>query len=422
MSRIKAGLAVSIFAGALVVSLGADWPRFRGPDGAGIAPDAGTPEAWDAKENVAWRTALPGPGTSSPITSDDLIFLTCYTGYGLDADEPGASEKLEHRLLAIQRSSGRILWNRAVKTAPSQPQYRAMLALHGYASNTPATDGKAVYAFFGISGVHAFSLSGEPLWNAEVGSGVHDWGSAASPVLYKDLLIVNASVESGSVVALNKNSGKQVWRVGGIKRCWGTPLVVTSASGRDELVVSYEGKAVGLDPASGEQYWECEGIKDYVCPSVIAAKDVIFLTAGKRAESLAVRTGGSGDVSKTHVVWRAREGSKVGTPVVHNGRLYGVDHRGIAFCLDANTGKTLYKQALEIKGKGDKVYASVVLAGGKLYAVTREDGVAVLAEGPQFSELARNRLGDPSIFNATPTVSGNQLLLRSNKYLYCIGK
>lgn len=416
-SRSIAGLLVL----ATFVSLGADWPRLRGPNGAGTAPEAKTPQFWEGQENIAWQTALPGPGGSSPIICGDLIFLTAYTGYGLDPDEPGTIEKLEHRLLCLARTDGKLLWDRAVKTAPSQAEYGRLLALHGYASNTPVTDGKAVYAFFGSSGVHAFSTSGEPLWNASVGNGTDQWGSAASPILYKDLLIVNASVESNSLVALDKATGKKLWQVEGVRRCWGTPLVVTSAAGRDELVVNYEGTVLGLNPATGEKLWECEGIKDYVCASVVADKDVVFLTAGRTTQTLAVRTGGQGDVSKTHVLWRVRDGSKVGTPLVHNGRLSWVDNRGVAFCLDAATGKTLYKQMIEFEGKGDKVYASVVLGGDKLYVVSREGGVAVLEEGPEFRQLAHNKL-DPSVANASPAIAGNQLLLRTDKFLYCIGK
>ena len=402
--------------------LGADWTRFRGPDATGVASDKDTPVTWSAKENVVWKTPLPGFGASSPITLGDKIFLTCYSGYGLDPDRPGEQSNLKLHLVCVSRADGKILWDKTQEARTPETEYRGFASLHGYASSTPTTDGQAVYAFFGRTGVVAYGLSGEPLWHNTVGDQTHAWGSAASPILWRNLLIVNASIESESLVALDKSNGKLAWRVEGIKESRSTPLVVDLPDGRQELVVSAHSKILGLDPATGQKLWQCTGVKDYVCPSVVAHEGIVFVTAGRKGQTLAIRAGGKGEVTKSHLVWELDKSPKVGTPSYYDGYLYWVSHQGVAVCVKADTGKVVYQQRLEIRGGGDKAYASLVAADGKLYAVTREDGALVLAAGPEFSELAHNRLGDKSIFNATPVIAEGRLLLRSDRHLYCIGK
>ena len=413
-----------LLAGALAVLFlaGADWPRFRGPEGSGVAPDSRPPAEWSDKENIAWKTPLPGAGASSPIVVGDRIFVTCYSGYGLNEDEPGNIEDLKLHVVCASLADGKILWDKAVKAKQPEQAYRSYITNHGYASASPVSDGQAVYVSFGRSGVYAYKLSGEEMWQADIGTRTHPWGSAVAPILFENLVIVNACVESGAVVALDKTSGKEAWRCTGLKESWGTPLVVSLPDGRRDLVVSSRGQVFGLDPATGKKRWECRGVQQYVCPSVIAHGDVVFVTAGIKTHTLAIRAGGEGDVSASRILWESKDGSKVGTPLYHNGHLYWVDHAGIAFCLSAETGKTVYKERLQIRARRDKVYASPVLADGKLYVVTREDGVVVLAAEPELKELARNRLEDKSIFNGTPAIMGSQLLLRSDRFLYCIGK
>ncbi len=399
----------------------ADWTRFRGPEGAGIAESSSLPLKWSASENIAWKTALPGPGGSTPITLGDRIFLTCYTGYGVP-DVAGDQANLKRMLVCLRLSDGKILWQKEEPAKTPENEYRRFQALHGYSSSTPATDGEAVYVFYGRTGVFAYDLDGGLLWKADVGDGTHGWGSATSPILFENLVIVNASVESNSVVALDKKTGKQVWRAGGIERSWSTPLVVELADGKKELVVSIEGKALGFDPATGEKLWECASIPDYTVPCVIAVGDVVYVTAGRQPATVAVRCGGRGDVTDTHRLWKANTGSKVPSPVCREGLLYWVEQKGIAACLDAGTGEVVYEKRLDIEGARDKVYASLVLGDGKLYCLSRQGETLVLAPGKELKILARNDLADGGIFNATPVIAGDQILIRSDKYLYCVGK
>jgi outer membrane protein assembly factor BamB len=406
-----------------VLLMGADWPRFRGPAATGISQGAAAPVTWTATENVAWKTEMPGAGGSSPVVAGDRVFLTCYSGYGLDKEDPGDQKNLRHHLVCVNRADGSVLWDKVSEADLPEKEYdRGFIYLHGYASGSPAVDDKAVYAFFGRSGVFAYDLDGKLLWHSRVGDGTHHWGSGTSPIVHKDLVIVNASVESQSVVALNKTDGKEVWRVGGIDDSWSTPLLVELADGATELVVSMKNKVLGINPDDGAKLWECDSVRDYVCPSVIAHQGVVFVSGGRSPYTLAIRAGGRGDVSDTHKVWDLRKATKVPTPIYHDGHLYWIDQKGMAVCVDAKTGDVVYQERLRIDGAGDRVYASLVEAGGKLYAVTRSDGTIVFGAGKEFREIARNRLDDESVFNGTPAVLDGTLLIRSDRYLYCIGK
>lgn len=418
-SLLLRSITILILAPAAAVAARADdWERFRGPGCSGVEELADVPTQWSATQNVAWKTAMPGPGASSPIVHDGRIFLTCYSGYGLEEDEPGPMSKLQHVVVCVDGKTGEILWQQSTPADQPEREYRGFVALHGYASGTPVTDGKAVYAFFGRSGVVAYDMDGKLLWRADVGKETHNWGSGASPIIYRSLLIVNASVESESVVALNRETGREVWRVGDIVDSWSTPAIVALPDGSQELVVSLHSKVVGIQPVTGSLLWHCDSVPDYVCPSVIANDGIAYITGGRKPTALAVRAGGRGDVTDSHILWQIRETPKVPTPLYHDGLLYWVSNRGIACCIDAETGDEVYQERLDDMGR---VYASVVLLGGNLYAVSRENGTVVYKPGRALEVVARNDLDDPSIFNATPTPMGDRLLIRSDKYLYCVG-
>jgi outer membrane protein assembly factor BamB len=415
----SATVLTALTVSAVGICAGADWPQFLGPKGENVSADKGLPTTWSATSGVVWKTAMPGFGASCPTILGDKIFLTAYSGYGLDKDKPGEDAKLERHLLCIDRATGKILWDKSKKAELPEQAYSGFLALHGYASSTVATDGKALYIFYGRSGVYSYSLTGDELWRAEVGKKTHGWGSSNSPLLAGDLVIINASVESESVVALNKATGKEAWRVDGIKQSWSTPALLQLPDGKQEVVVSLHSKVLGLEPATGKELWNCAGVPDYTCPAVLTHGDVAYVTGGRKVVTMAIRGGGRGDVNKSHKLWEISIGSKVPTPVYNDGLLYWLNDQGIACCVKADSGKEVYKERLSNLGV---VYSSMLLADGKLYSVSREKGAIVLALGPELKELARNDLGDASIFNATPVPSDGRLLLRSDKFLYCIGK
>lgn len=204
----------SLTATANVASSDADWPRFRGPSGMGTSPATGLPLTWSESENIVWKTELPGSGASSPVTFGDHIYLTSYTGYLVPGESQGSLDNLQRHVLALDRSSGEIVWDKAVAAKlPEEENIRD----HGYAANTCAADGSGVVAFLGKSGVIAYDHQGNQIWQADVGSKTNGWGTASSPLLYEDMVIINASIESDSLIALDRKTGQQRWKAGGIR-------------------------------------------------------------------------------------------------------------------------------------------------------------------------------------------------------------
>ena len=395
---------------------GTEWPRFRGPDGSGIAAaDAKPATTWSAASHLQWKTPLPGPGSSSPIVAGSRIFITCYAGYGDGSGDDQA--KLVRHLVCLERSSGKLLWDKTVAAELPEDPYSGFLTEHGYASSTPVTDGERVYVFFGKTGLLAFDFTGKSLWQVNLGkrSSPRHWGSGSSPLLFENLLIVNAADESRTLYALDKLTGKEVWKceVAALDLSFVTPILVAREGGGSDLVLAVPGELWGLNPLTGKTRWFAQtGITGNVSPSVVAAAGVVYVTGGFPAQgSIAVRAGGKGDVTKTHVLWSSETASYVPSPVVWQGHLFFVSDQGFATCMDALTGKL-----------GNKpFYASLVVADGRLYATSRRAGTFVLPATPQFSVLAHNALaGDDSDFNGSPAVVGRQLFLRSNRFLYCI--
>ena len=411
-------LLCTLAVAAVASAAAGDWARFRGPEGLGVSTDAGLPVSWSEEENVVWKAELPGPGTSSPAILGERIFLTCYTGYAVPGQPRGAMDDLKRHVVCLHRD-GKILWTKAVASVlPDSPRIREN---HGYASSTPVAEAGRLYVFFGKSGVFAFDHDGKQLWHADVGEGTSGWGSAASPILVGDTLIVNASVESRSLIALDKATGKERWRAGGIKESWNTPILVTTRDGKTELAVAIFGKVLGFDPATGERLWSCDtDIGWYMVPSLVTCDGIVYCIGGRgKGGALAVRAGGRGDVTASHRLWAIQKGSNVPSPVYHGGRLYWVHESGTACCADAKTGRIVYEQRLP---RAAQVYASPVLADGRLIVLSRWGRGWVLAAKPAFEVLATNELGRVGMTNASPALAAGRLYLRSDRFLFCIGK
>lgn len=416
---LLAGVSIPAALGQTTPShTGEAWRQFRGPSGQGVSRNQGLPTTWSATENVAWKTELPGPGASSPIVFGDHIYLTAFSGYAVPGTTGGNLPDLKRHVLCFQRTDGSLRWKRDIPaTQPEQDRVRD----HGYASSTPLADSEHLYVFLGKSGAFAFTHDGTQVWHADLGSGIHGWGSATSPVAYRDLVIFNASVESGALVALDRRTGREVWRANGMKESWNTPILVPVTDGGQELVVAIAGKVLGFDPASGTQLWSCDtGIAWYMVPSLVHDGDRVYCIGGRTGGGLAVRAGGRGDVTQTRRAWTLNKGSNVSSPLFHEGHLYFLhENLGVASCVEASSGNLIYEE--RIAGAG-QFYPSPILADGRIYCVSRRGTVFVLAAKPQFELLARNELGDRSSFDASPAVDGNRLLLRSDRFLYCLGR
>jgi outer membrane protein assembly factor BamB len=397
----------------------ADWPAFRGSDGLGVSSERDLPVKWGPEENLAWKTKLPGPGHSSPITWGERIFVTCYSGYGDRKSEPAVLANLRRHLVCLDHKDGKILWQKEVPAKLPESEYVGQLQQHGYATSTPATDGERVYVFFGRTGVLAFDFAGKELWHTEVGKMLSGWGSAASPTLHRNLVLINATVESGALVALDKLTGKEAWRIKVQGDSWATPLLVNVPGGKKEVVLSAQGTLLGFDPDSGKKLWECDtGILANASSNPVARGDLVYLMGAdfNGRGFLAVRAGGRGDVTKSHVVWRQEKvGASYCSPVLVGDYLYYAS--GQVCCLRADTGQVVFQERLA--GLGQE-YSSPVAAEGRVYVFTRKGTGHVLAAMGKFAPKAQNDLGDAGGFIASPAISAGQILIRSNEYLYCL--
>lgn len=426
MNRIVAfGLVMSFWTS---FAPAADWSRFRGPGGLGLSAEKGLPTEWSSTKNVVWKAKLPGPGGSSPLVVGDKVYVTSYSGYALSTDEPGDVTKLMRHVVCLDRASGKILWQKQFQPSTKESEYSGgNNTWHGYSTSTPTADDAHLYVFFGASGVYCLKLTdGAEVWHADVGNGTNGWGSGNSPILFENLLLVNAAIESGSLVALDKATGKEVWNTKVGKGARNTPNLVQVPGGGVELVVSLpgdpQGKIIGLDPKTGKELWSCRGIRDggYVCPSVIAHDGVVYAIGGRKNTAVAVRAGGKGDVSDSHVLWTVGKGSNVASPAFHEGRIYWVhEKQGTFICLDAKTGEVVFEERVE--PRPGIVYASVTIADGKIYASSQHDGTFVFDAGKSFKQLAQNKFDDDERCNACLAVDRGQLLLRDDGSIYCLG-
>lgn len=410
-----------------------DWLRFRGPQGAGVSVgDTGMPVEFDDQKNVIWKIDLPGAGASAPIIVGDKIILTAYSGYGQSRNDIGEMDDLKRHVLCYSKSDGKELWRKDFDPVLPEDPFQGMgVPEHGYSSSTPVSDGTHVYVFFGKSGVFAFDLEGNQLWHTSVGtdSGSKRWGSGGSPALSSNVLIINATDESNSIVGLDKSTGKELWRNKGVQNVWGTPLVV--GQGDDEAVVmSLPYEIWAMNPKTGKLKWfATNGVQDSsVSASPMLDGDVVIAMGGRSNTAVAIRLGGEKDVTKTHTVWQGKSVARIMTPILYEGHIYAVS-KGIASCLDAQTGKQVYKERLPSIGKSAQRrgpsgnYVSPVIADGKLYQFIKNGGCYVIDAQPEFKLLAANQMTeDGSEFNATPAISDGKLFVRSNRHLYCIGQ
>jgi len=409
-----------------------DWPQFRGQDGSGVATNSDSlPTQWSPNANIAWKAEMPGPGASSPIIVGDKVFVTCYSGYGLDREEPGDMEKLMRHLVCFDRGTGEKLWQTDVKAAlPEDPYTGAGIPAHGYASHTPVSDGENVYAFFGKSGVYAYDMDGNELWQQDVGkeSDPTTWGSSSSPILHEDTVIITASAESQAVVGLNKKTGEEIWRqeAEGLDGMWGTPSLVEVEDGRTDLVMCVPREMWGLDPESGKLRWHANtNDSRHSYSSLVLEGNKIYAFTGRGGGSIAMEVGGEGDVSESAVVWSGKDVASFASPVQHGAKLYVVAS-GVLTSVDAKTGERVDRMRLQgAKQTGGRMgsldYASPVVVGDRMFYLNGSGQMFVFSLGEEIEQVAINQVtNDQETFWGSPAVSDGQMILRSDKHLYCI--
>ena len=411
-----------------ITTAGEDWPRFLGPTGAAVVKAAKIPLTWSDSDNIAWKVETPGPGSSSPIIVNDRIFVTCWSGYG---DKDGAEDmtKLKRHLVCMNLADGSKVWEAVIPSEVTEDPYKGFITEHGYASSTPVSDGERVYVFFGKSGALAFEMNGDVAWQTPLGTGSSpkQWGSAASPILHGDHLIVNASDESRAIVALNKHSGEVVWKAegGNLELAYGTPALVETDNGT-EIVIGVPEELWGLNPETGKLRWfATHKLPGNISPSLIHADGIGYVFGGyPTSGSAAIKLGGKGDTTEKNLIWSTNTTSYIPTPILHEGHLYVVNDQGFAICMDAATGDEVYRERVMEggqRGRGKPFYASPILIGDRLYCVSRTNGTFVIAAKPEFEKLATNVIAlDESRFQGNPAVSGDKMILRSEKFVYCI--
>lgn len=437
VSRITSLALVALFSLA-TISSAANWPQWRGPDGSGISNEKNLPAEWTPTKNIKWKTPIAGRGHSSPIVWGNKIFLTTaiegelvpghkavtHTAEGqvfLHPDSVGADHKHTFKVMALDRNSGKILWE---TTAWEGTPYDNRHRKSSYAASTPATDGKLVYAFFGTEGLYAYDFNGKLAWKAQLGNlGTVGMGTGTSPILYENLLIVQCDEENGEasfIVALDKKTGKEIWRTPRkVQVSWSTPILVRTPK-RAELITSGTEFVISYDPATGRELWRHKGVESNAIPSPVANNDMVFLVAGFPAKiAMAIKLGGSGDLTGTpNVPWTYAKGTAyVPSPILYGEYLYLTTDRGILTCIDAKTG--------EVKYEGGRIpipatfTASPVAFEGKILLTSEDGDTFIVKAGPKHEILGTNSIGE-AVY-ASPAVADGRIFIRGEKNLYCIG-
>ena len=413
-----------------------NWAQWRGPDASGISNETGLPTEWDETKNIRWKASIPGRGHSSPIIWGKRIFLTTSIEGpivpGADAvrhvrkgqeykhpDSVGADHSYTLKLLCIDLETGKIVWD---KTVYEGTVYDNRHRKNTYASATPATDGQFVYVSFEAEGLYCYDFNGKRIWKAGLGKiAKGGMGPGTSPVLFQNLVILQCDQEYGEgsfIAAVDKKSGKEVWRAArDQRRSWSTPLLIR-AGDRTELVTSGPNRIIAYDPLNGKEFWSAPGVESNPIPSPVAGRDLVYVTAGSDAKrAFAIRTGGSGDLTgSSNLVWRYEKGTAyVPSPILYNDFLYLLTDAGAITCLEAATGKVIYQARIPV---ATQFTASPVAFDGKLMIVSEDGDTFIMKAGPTPEVLFSNPLGEPVY--ASPAIANGNILLRGASTLYCI--
>jgi len=398
----------------------AHWPQWRGPFFNGMAR-GDAPSVWSDTSNVKWKTEIPGRGFSTPAIWGDRIFVTTAIPTGTGAG-PVVEQRFE--VLSLDRRTGKILWQKTAKIATPHEGYHR--AYGSFASNSPVTDGRYVYASFGSRGIYAYDFNGKLIWEKDLGVQMKmrlAFGEGTAPLLFGDRLFIVFDHEAESfMVALDKRNGKELWRASREERSsWSTPLAVEH-DGRTEIIVSATNRVRSYDPATGKVLWESAGLGANVIPVPVHQNGMVYVMSGYRDPKLmAIKLGRQGDLTGSDaIVWSHTRGlAYTASPVLYEGKLYVVTDNGMVTAFNATTGQPYYAQTRLPKSYNLK--ASPVGANGKLYLATEDGDVVVVKMGEKFEVLATNTLTD-QVFIATPVIAAGELYLRSQNSLFCIAE
>ena len=441
-------MRLRLFLSLLVVTLGgavlgaADWPQWRGPGASGVAPDRTLPTRWSATENIAWKAPIAGVGVSTPIVSGDRVFVTSQIGAGvrregnhprlvqggdataqgeraLGAGHPADSGKTFFVVEAFARAGGKRLWERRIEAeGPLTPVHDK----HNLATPSPVSDGSLVFAWFGTGQIAALDREGAVVWQRHLGKEIApfdiQWGHGSSPTLYDDLLILLCDQPSASyLLALDKRTGKDRWKAdrGKGRSSYSTPLIVNGPA-RAEVIVNSSERIDAYDARTGEFLWFTGDANRFPIPSPIVHEGIIYASRGYRSGPyMAIKPGGRGDISATHVAWQVGTGAPyVSSLLYYEGVVYMANDVGVLTAIDAATGQRLWQERV------DGVFSASPVAGaGHVYFVSENGETVVLKAGRQPQVIARNGIGARAV--ASPAISNGQIFIRTDDQLFCIG-
>lgn len=414
-----------------------NWAQWRGPDGQGVSSEKGLPTEWSDTQNIAWKTPIPGRCFSSPIIWGRHIFLTTVIEGDLvpgaqavthyfekeefkHPDAVGGDRKYTFRVLALDRDTGKILWER---TAYDGIVYDSRHRKGSYGASTPITDGKYVYAWFGSEGAYCYDFNGKLIWQTSVGKiGTLGLGVSTSPVLYENLLILQCDEDNGEksfITALDKRTGRQVWKVPRkVQVGWATP-VLAKIGNHTELVTSGTENIIAYAPATGKELWRSKGLESYVVPTPLVGHGLVVATVGAHVKrAVALRLGTSDDISETErLAWQYDKGTAyVPSSILYGDYVYLMTDRGIITCLEAKTGKIVYEGG---RVPVPATFTASPVAFDDVILLTSEDGdTYVLKAGPKHEIIRTNSLNEP-VF-ASPAIAAGRIFIRGAKHLYCI--
>lgn len=397
-------LLATVFSSTL---MGADWPAWRGPSGQGFCEEKNVLIKWNVNDNVKWKIPLAHQGNSTPVVWGDKIFLT-------QANTGGTVRSL----LCFARRDGKQLWQKDVAYDAKERNWNA----NWYCNASPAVDGERVVVSFASAGMYCFDFDGKELWKrTDLGTWQHSFGSGSSPVLYGDLAILWCGPNEGkgrnSLLAVNKKTGETVWEHNEKAGSWGTPLI-TKMDGQDQLLLSVVPHLKGFDPQTGKELWVCTGLTKYVYTSPLYGNGVAVAMSGYGGAGMAVKLGGTGDITKNQLWRHPKNIQRVGSGMIVGDHVYIVEESGMPHCYDLKTGEEVWK--VEERPAGNATWGSMVHAEGRLYVLMRNAQTLVFAASPKYELLAVNSLDKGESTNSSLVISNGEIFIRTFKHLWCI--
>jgi outer membrane protein assembly factor BamB len=426
----------------LVTANAQNWPQFRGPGATGVIEGAAKPVKFDAATNVRWKTPIPGLSHASPVVWGNKVFVVTAvssakdeTRFGLYGDVAPVKDDPKHswKVYALDKSTGKVLWEQtAFEGIPKVKRHPKS----SHAAATPATDGKYLIVNFGSEGLYAYDFNGKLMWTQDLGvldagwfyDVDYQWEYGSSPIIYKNLVIVQADIQKNSfIAAYDIKNGKQVWKMDRDEiPGWGSPTVYEGKQ-RAELITVGPKKIRGYDPMTGKELWHLGPMSEITTPTPFVAHDLIFVTSGYAPIQpiYAIRPGGNGDLtlkdgkeSSEFIAWsKQRGGPYMPTPIVYGDLLYTCSNQGVLTAYNAKTGERVYQERLG--GTGGAFTASPVASEGKLYFASEDGDVFVVKAGPKYELLAKNAVGE--VMMATPAISDNLVIVRTVSHLFAFG-